>query len=94
MEEKGRWGKWLDACTHLSDETIPGVPVVEIAGTGRVLIERHRGVLAYSREGIEIRLSYGILCICGENLTLSRMTRGQLVITGEIHQLQIRRRCC
>ena len=93
MNGKGRLMKWLDECTHLTDETLPGVPVVEIAGTGRVLVERHLGVRAYSRERIEVQLCYGILCICGCNLSLSRMTQGQLVISGEINHLQICRRC-
>lgn len=93
MNGKGRLIKWLDECTQMTDETLPGVPVVEIAGTSRVLIERHQGVRAYSGEKIEIQLSYGILCVCGKDLCLSRMTRGQLVISGELHNIQICRRC-
>ncbi len=92
MDEISRWNKWLDACTQISEETLPGVPVVEIAGTNRVLVERHQGVRGYSPECIEIGLSYGSLCVCGRNLCLSRMTRGQLVVTGEVQNLQIRRR--
>ena len=93
MAGKSRWNQFRDYCTRISEEALPGVPVVEIAGSNRVLVERHLGVRAYSREEIEIQLSYGRLRISGQNLMLNRMTRGQLVVTGDILSLQFHRRC-
>lgn len=78
----------------LYTEPLPGVPIVEVAGDRRVLIERHRGVTEYSTERIRVRLGFGAVCICGNDLELTQMTRQQLVITGRIDSVQLQRRCC
>ena len=74
------------------DESIPGQPIVEIAGDGRVLIENHMGVKAYGREKIVVNVRYGFLCVCGCGLELLRMTRHQLVIRGKIDSVLLQRR--
>lgn len=76
----------------LSGEPMPGVPVVELAGDRRVLIERHGGVTEYSCERICVKVRYGLVCICGCGLELTCMTREQLVITGRIDAVQLQRR--
>lgn len=86
------WIQKLADEADLSAETIPGVPVVELAGERRVLIERHQGMTEYSRERICVKVSYGMVCVCGCGLELSRMTRDQLVISGRIDCVQLHRR--
>lgn len=86
------WIQKLADEADLSAETIPGVPVVELAGERRVLIERHQGMTEYSRERICVKVSYGMVCVCGCGLELSRMTRDQLVISGRIDCVQLQRR--
>ena len=77
---------------ELTDELLPGVPIVEIAGGSRVLIERHRGVTEYSLERICVKVSYGTVCILGCGLELTCMTGSQLVISGKIACVQLQRR--
>lgn len=77
----------------LSGEPLPGMPIVEIAGECRVLIERHGGVTEYSRERISVKVRYGMITVCGCGLELTRMTREQLVISGRIDGVQLQRRC-
>ena len=72
--------QWAD----LSSEAVPGMPLVEILGEGRVLIENHRGVTEYGTDRISIRVGFGQIIICGCGLELSRMSREQLVILGRI----------
>ena len=86
------WIQKLADNADLSAETLPGVPVVELAGERRVLIERHQGMTEYSRERICVKVSYGMVCICGCGLELSRMTREQLIISGRIDCVQLQRR--
>lgn len=86
------WMQKLADEADLSAEPLPGVPVVEIAGECRVLIERHGGVTEYSRERICVKVRYGIVCVCGCSLELTRMTRQQLVISGRIDCVQLQRR--
>ena len=89
---RGYWMQKLAEGFDLPGELPPGVPVVEIAGDCRVLIERHSGMTEYSRERICTRVCYGIVCICGSDLELSHMSREQLIISGRIDSVQIIRR--
>jgi len=76
----------------LPGELPPGVPVIEIAGECRVLIERHNGMTEYSRERICVKVCYGLVCICGMGLELAHMSQHQLVISGQIECVKIMRR--
>ena len=68
------------------------LPLVEITGCGRVLIENHAGVLSYSQEEIIVRLSYGCIRITGQDMKLAEMHREQLVISGQIDGAFLHRR--
>lgn len=87
------WMQKLADGVDLSGEPLPGMPIVEIAGECRVLIERHGGVTEYSRERISVKVRYGMITVCGCGLELTRMTREQLVISGRIDGVQLQRRC-
>lgn len=76
----------------LPAEPLPGLPLVELAGDRRVLIENHQGVMAYGRENILIRVRFGQICVCGAGLELARMTKEQLVISGQIDSVTLIRR--
>ena len=90
--ERRNWMQKLADEADLPGELLPGVPVVEVAGEHRVLIERHEGVTEYSRERICVKVRYGLVCVCGCGLELTRMTREQLVISGQIDCVQLQRR--
>lgn len=72
-------------------EAFPGIPVVEIAGDSRVLIENHLGILEYGYERVTVKLDYGRLYICGNHLTMAQMTKHQVVIRGIIQSVSIAR---
>ena len=76
----------------LTGESLPARSVIEIAGDNRVLIEHHGGVREYSREQIGVTVKFGTVQISGCGLELSRMTREQLVISGQIHAITLQRR--
>ena len=92
MDKKERLLERLTIAADLPDECIPGLPLVELYGDTRVLVEHHMGVTEYGREQIRIRVKFGDICICGMGLELSRMTKGQLVIRGQIHGISLCRR--
>lgn len=73
-------------------EVFPVLPIVELAGTRRALVENHLGVTEYSPERIGIKMKYGELHVCGCRLRLEHMTRVKLVITGEITGVSLLRR--
>ena len=64
------------------------ISLVELTGNKRVLIENHSGILAYSLEEIQVKVSYGKLIIKGQKLQLLQMNGDQLVINGKIDVLQ------
>lgn len=83
--------KRLAGFRDMSDDVLPGVPLVEITGDHRVLIEHHRGVVAYGCHEICVRVRYGILSVSGSALNLARMTKDQLVICGCIENVRLMR---
>ena len=93
MERKKNLAQRLANGLDLPDEPIPGLSLVEITENRRVLVENHKGVIAYSPKTIRIRTKFGQILIDGTNLTLSKMTRGQLVICGCINGVSLLRGC-
>lgn len=77
-----RWEAELIACQ----------PIVELSGDRRVLIENHNGVGAYTQESISVNVKFGCVCVSGCGLELRRMTKEQLVITGKISGITLKRR--
>lgn len=91
MKHKSREIRQPAQLREVTDGVLPGVPLVEISGTGRVLIEHHRGVVAYGCNEIRVRVRYGLLAVCGSGLNLARMTKDQLVICGCIDGVSLLR---
>ena len=82
MEKPHIFSKTQQACSSLK------MPLVELAGCNRVLIENHMGVLAYSTQEIQIKVPYGRLTIYGCDLRLLQLSKEQLVITGTIENVK------
>lgn len=81
----------MTMAVDLPDELVLPLPLVEIAGDKRVLIENHSGVIAYATEEICVKVKYGTVSVCGCRLELTRMTKGQLVISGRIDKVVLSR---
>lgn len=90
---KGNWAQRLTEGMDLAGETLPGTTVAELAGDRRVLIEGHKGVTEYCRDRVTVKVGYGWLSICGCGLELRQMSKQQLVISGRIDAVQVRRKC-
>ncbi len=91
----GKGRSFLERLTEEVDldlEAAPGLPIVEISGQHRVLIENHFGVRAYSRESIMVNVKFGCITVCGCGLELARMTKEQLIIRGRIDGVTLQRR--
>lgn len=91
MKQRNSLIRQLTERADLPGEPIPGLPLVEIGGDSRVLIENHRGVCEYGTEKICVKVCFGQLCICGSGMTLASMTREQLVIRGRIDSVTLLR---
>lgn len=93
MAEKGNWVRRIAEGAEICGQSLPGVPIVEIAGDKRILVEHHGGVVEYGPERIRIRVNFGTLCICGTCMKLKQMSKQQLIISGRIDCVQIQRGC-
>lgn len=67
------------------------LPLVEIAGDRRVLIEHHQGVVAYGPGEICVRVRFGQVRILGSNLCIAKMSAEQLVIRGCVSGVELRK---
>ena len=90
---KENWVGRLTEGMDLAGESLPGMTVAELAGDRRMLIEGHRGVTEYCRERVTVKVGYGLLSITGCGLELRQMSRQQLVISGRIDAIAVRRKC-
>ncbi len=84
----------LKSAVDLPDEPTPGQPIIEISAYERVLIEHHLGVVNYTCECIGVRVKYGCILIRGKNLTLTKMTKHQLIISGKIDSVELLKGGC
>lgn len=76
----------------LDPDVFPILPIVELAGSNRVLIENHFGVTAYCLSQVNVKMKYGQVEVCGDRLMLEHMSRVKLVITGNIDSITLIRR--
>lgn len=83
----------LTNAADLQDAPIPGLPLIELAGDRRVLVENHCGVTEYGTERVCVKVKFGQVCICGQALQLAKMTKSQLVICGRIQSVELFRGC-
>ena len=92
MAQKGYWVQRIAEAADLHGEVLPGMPLVELAGENRVLIECHGGVTEYSPQRICVRVKFGTVSVCGCSLELAVMTKEKLVISGRIDAVHLNRR--
>lgn len=72
----------------LPADVVAGLPHVELMGNRQFYMERHRGILSYSAEAIDINGDKLLIRIRGQGLELVSMTGDALRIRGEISQVE------
>lgn len=80
---------WLERLRSMEPEEMQRRTLAELCGADRLLVEHHRGILAYGSECIRIGATFGQLLVEGEGLRLCCMSRAQLVIRGRIRGLRL-----
>ncbi len=75
----------------LPDAALPGLPLIEIHGQERVLIENHQGIREYGDEKICVKTAFGSVSVCGKGLHLSCLSKERLVINGPISHIVVTR---
>lgn len=70
--------------TDLPADIVAGAPKVTLTGMEQVLVENHRGILAYTDGLVEVTGRSGHIRIRGEKLLLRAMDSEMLLVTGNI----------
>ncbi len=73
---------------ELPEESVSPVVKVTLTGQRQVMVEQHRGLLAYGDTLVEVGAGRGKLRILGSELRLGAMDRETLVITGRIQAVE------
>lgn len=84
---------WVLSKADLPSEVLPNTTLVEILGDNRVLIENHEGVTKYCCNEICVKVSYGMLSVCGMHLKLACITKQQLIIVGCVNSISLIKGC-
>ena len=71
----------------LPDQTLPGVPIVEIYGDQRVLIEGRCGLLEYSGDFIRFHNGVGVVSVQGCGMKMAELSKNKMIITGKIESI-------
>ena len=72
----------------LPPDLVAGLPHIEVVGNTHFYMERHKGIMSYSGEEIDINGEKCIVRVYGENLELTAMTGDQLRIQGNISKIE------
>ncbi|GHU65196.1 hypothetical protein FACS1894184_00530 [Clostridia bacterium] len=68
----------------LPEDVVLGLPRLVLHGNTSMTLENHHGALEYSSAQIRMRTTLGTLTILGDNMSLSRMGRHDMMLHGEI----------
>ncbi|MCI8422078.1 MAG: sporulation protein [Lawsonibacter sp.] len=91
-EKKPRRPGLLERTVELLDlpaDVLAGLPRLELIGDKELRMENHKGILAYGSEEIHVSGGICIVKITGRGLELRAMTGLELLITGQIEQIQL-----
>ena len=92
MEKKPRRPGLMERTAELFDlpaDALASVPRLELVGDRELRMENHKGILAYGSQEIHVSGGSFVVKIAGEELELRAMTGLELLITGQIRQIQL-----
>ena len=74
----------------IPQELVLGWPRSVLLGDEKLLVEQHQGIFACTEQEIVVKTLCGLLVVGGENLSISRYSRDDLVVFGKIRTLSYR----
>ena len=80
-------GEKIAKVTGFPQEVVSQLPRVVLHGSGRLLIEQHRGILTYQKDMICFQTVLGVLTIRGGSLEMVKYTWQDAVVRGDIRSV-------
>ncbi len=87
VRKKGLREKFTEML-ELPKELILDLPKVTIVGNGDMMIENYKGVMEYGSARIRVNTGIGVMKITGAGLLIKEITSEDIILSGEIHQLE------
>ncbi|MEW6173471.1 MAG: sporulation protein YqfC [Bacillota bacterium] len=75
--------KAVDAL-ELPGDVALDLPKIVITGNVHVLIENHRGIVAYSPDAVKVLVQVGEVVVSGRNLVIRSIAADEVAVEGEI----------
>ena len=69
-------------------ETYEQIPKVTNVGFSKMMVENYKNILEYQDIFIRINTSIGIINISGVNMKMEEMTKDDLIIEGDIDEIE------
>ena len=92
MEERQRKQTLMEKTAQALDlpaDAVAGLPHLSLVGDRELLVENHRGILAYGTEEIHIGGGRLVIRVKGNGLQLRAMNEAELLITGQIFGVEL-----
>ena len=92
MEERRRKETLMEKTAQALDlpaDAVAGLPHLSLVGDRELLVENHRGILAYGTEEIHIGGGRLVIRVKGNGLQLRAMNEAELLITGQIFGVEL-----
>lgn len=88
MKNNDEIKKSLAEILELPKDIMLDLPKITMVGNLQIYIENHKGILEYTNNRIRINTKDGVLRIIGKNLVLKNIIAEEIIIVGEINQLE------
>lgn len=73
---------------ELPQDIVLDLPKITLIGNLQLYVENHKGIIEYSDNRIRIFTKCGILRVIGKNLLLKNIVLEEIVIVGEIREVE------
>ena len=83
MMKRKRWQQ-VGALFDIPDDITMNVTRITMIGRHHLLIENHKGIIAYTNDSLRIHVDEGELCISGSGLSISVIEPEQVEVEGTI----------
>ncbi|SET41362.1 sporulation protein YqfC [Natronincola peptidivorans] len=88
MKKNQEIKKSLAEILELPKDIVLDIPKITMVGNLQIYIENHKGIIEYTNNRIRISTKSGVLRILGKNLLLKNIVLEEIVIVGEIVQVE------
>lgn len=76
----------------LPKDIIIDIPKITVIGIGEILIENHKGIVAFDNEKIRVNSRLGIICIEGSDIEILFIGKSTITIGGRFKALNYEER--